>query len=183
MANVLHRTTLRYLTSVNTPDYPTGTWVINPDMSPVAGVPQKYWKLTGDVLSVMDQAEQNVVNADRLPAYKQTKKDQIDARTKELILNGFEYPGGAQVIFSLSPEAQRSLNSANINRGELAYPIKWDSKDNLSTIILANATELHDFAAAGTDEVFGHRQSGHVLKQSVDAAVDAAGVDAVVDGR
>lgn len=63
MADVLHRTTLQFLTSVNTPDYPSGTWVINPDMSPVAGVPQKYWKLTGDVVSEMSQAEKDVVDA------------------------------------------------------------------------------------------------------------------------
>lgn len=183
MANVLHRIIFKYLPSVNTPDYPEGTWVVNPDMSPVEGVPTKYWKLTGDVLSVMDQAEKDAVDDALLPAYKQAKMDQIDTRTGELILEGFEYPVSSGVVFSLSPESQCSLNSANSNRDDLTYPIEWDSRDNLSTIVLADAPELHDFAVAGTNTVVKHRKSGHVLKQSVIAAVDAAGVDAVVDSR
>lgn len=63
MADVLNRTTLQYLQSVNTPDYPVGDWVINPDLSGVTGVAQKYWKLTGDVVSEMSQAEKDAVDA------------------------------------------------------------------------------------------------------------------------
>jgi hypothetical protein len=44
MAAVIHRTTLQYLSSVNTPDYPEPTWKWNPDMSHVASVAFKYWK-------------------------------------------------------------------------------------------------------------------------------------------
>jgi len=43
MANVLHRTSKVYLTSVNTPDYPEEDWVINPDLSAVENVPVRYW--------------------------------------------------------------------------------------------------------------------------------------------
>jgi hypothetical protein len=68
MANVLNRTSLIYLMSVNTPDFPVGDWVINPDLSPVSGVPAKYWKLTGDVLSEMSQAEKDAVDAAELAA-------------------------------------------------------------------------------------------------------------------
>ena len=64
MANVLHRTTFEYKLSVNTPDFPIGTWVINPDLSPVSGVPKKYWKLTGDILSEMSAGEKSVVDDD-----------------------------------------------------------------------------------------------------------------------
>ena len=63
MADVLNRTTLQYLQSVNTPDYPVGDWVISPDLSAVAGVPQKYWKLTGDIVSEMTQPEKDAVDA------------------------------------------------------------------------------------------------------------------------
>ena len=44
MASVIHRTTLQFLASVNTPDYPEPTWKWSPDMSHVAGVAFKYWK-------------------------------------------------------------------------------------------------------------------------------------------
>ncbi len=70
MADVLNRTTLQFLASVNTPDFPVGSWVIDPDMSAVANVPQKYWLLTGDVVSEMDQAAKDVVNAAAAAAQK-----------------------------------------------------------------------------------------------------------------
>ena len=44
MADVIHPTTLKYLKSVNTPEYPP-PWVVNPDMSQVLGIlPPQHWK-------------------------------------------------------------------------------------------------------------------------------------------
>lgn len=63
MANVLNRTTKQYITSANTPDYPTADWIINPDLSGVSGVPSKYWKITGDVVTEMNQTEKDAVDA------------------------------------------------------------------------------------------------------------------------
>ncbi len=62
MANVLNRTTLQFLASVNTPDFPSAAWIINPDLSAVQGLPTKYWKVTGDVVSAMSIAERDVVD-------------------------------------------------------------------------------------------------------------------------
>lgn len=80
MSNVLNRTTLQYLQSVNTPDYPIGDWVINPDLSGVVGVPQKYWKLTGDVVSEMTQPEKDAVDAAEAAAvlFTSAEAEQID---------------------------------------------------------------------------------------------------------
>jgi hypothetical protein len=44
MSDVIHRTTLQFLPSVNEPDYPEPTWKWNPNMSGVVGVPSHYWK-------------------------------------------------------------------------------------------------------------------------------------------
>jgi hypothetical protein len=63
MSTVLHRTTKEFLGSVHTPDYPTGTWIVNPDLSSVSGVPIKYWKITGDAVSEMNQTEKDAVDA------------------------------------------------------------------------------------------------------------------------
>lgn len=63
MAAVLHRTTLQYLPSANTPDYPVIDWIINPDLSAVIGVANKYWKVTGDVVSEMTQGEKDAKDA------------------------------------------------------------------------------------------------------------------------
>jgi len=62
MSNVLNRNTKQLLTSVNTPDYPDPPWLQSPDLSSVSGVPNKYWKLTGDTITEMDQSEKDAVD-------------------------------------------------------------------------------------------------------------------------
>lgn len=62
MSDVLNRTTKLYLKSVHTPSYPTSDWIINPNLSAVVNVPSKYWKITGDIVSEMSQAEKNAVD-------------------------------------------------------------------------------------------------------------------------
>jgi hypothetical protein len=60
MANVLHRTTKEYRTSVNTPDYPVSDWIINPVILPL--VARKYWKIVGDTVQEMSLAEKQAVD-------------------------------------------------------------------------------------------------------------------------
>lgn len=67
MANVLHRTSGQYFESVNTPEYDELDWLINPDLSQVAGVQSKYWKVVGDTVVEMSEAEKQVVDASTLP--------------------------------------------------------------------------------------------------------------------
>lgn len=62
MAAVLNRATKEYLKSVNTPDYGVD-WIINPDLSAVVGHPSKYWVITGDVVTLMDLAARDAVDA------------------------------------------------------------------------------------------------------------------------
>lgn len=62
MSDVLNRTTKQYLSSVNTPDYLEIDWIINPDLSAVVGVPQKYWKISGDSVLEMNAEEKIAVD-------------------------------------------------------------------------------------------------------------------------
>ena len=62
MANVINRTTLEYRTSVNTPDFPTENWIINPDLSNLVNVPSKYWKISGELVLEMNTSEKAVVD-------------------------------------------------------------------------------------------------------------------------
>lgn len=79
MADVVNRTTKQYLRSVNTPEYPVVDWIINPDVSALAGVPTKYWVISGDVITEMDQTAKDAVDAAevaaRLAAQRQSLKD------------------------------------------------------------------------------------------------------------
>ena len=69
MANVIHRTTLEQKFSVSTPNFPPGLWIINPNLSSVNGVPKKYWKISGDNVLEMTQAEKDVVDAAEQTAF------------------------------------------------------------------------------------------------------------------
>lgn len=77
--NVIHRTTLRYLASVNTPDYPEPTWKWSPDMSAVAGVSPIYWKwdAVAERPVPMTQGERDVVDAARLAAQRTSAMGQL----------------------------------------------------------------------------------------------------------
>lgn len=63
MAAVLNRTTKQFIRFANTPDYPAAEWIINPDLSAVTGFASKYWTITGDVVTLMTQAERDAVDA------------------------------------------------------------------------------------------------------------------------
>lgn len=78
MCNVLNKTTLQYLESVNTPDYPTADWIINPDMSEVEGVCCKYLKLVDEEPVEMNQTEKDAVDAALLAARPQLPQEPIE---------------------------------------------------------------------------------------------------------
>ncbi len=63
MADVLNRATRQFLRSVNEPDYPPADWIHAPDLSAVVGERSIYWIITGDVVTLMDQAAKDVVDA------------------------------------------------------------------------------------------------------------------------
>lgn len=185
MADVINRTTLEQRFSVNTPDFPTSDWIINPDLSGVSGVPQKYWKVVGDTVVEMDAAEKAVVDAALLPQAKEAKIAEIDTRTAELIDQGFEWPPASGIIHSFSLEAQANLLGLELARNDpaLVYPVVWNSKDDGATTSLADATEVHGFYLTALATKRAHLDSGTLLKDQVRAALTIAEVDAVIDPR
>lgn len=80
MANVVNRTTKRYKRSVNTPDYPIQDWIINPDMSLVAGYQSKYWIITGDVITLMDETARSQADADE--AFQAITSDRMQQKER-----------------------------------------------------------------------------------------------------
>jgi len=84
MSDVINRTArdssgaLRQAFSVNTPDYSTDDWLINPDLSGVSGVEKYYWKVTGSppggAVEEMSSGEKAAVDATRLDEAKTAKK-------------------------------------------------------------------------------------------------------------
>ena len=78
MASALNRTTRQFVTSVNTPDFPVGQWIINPDMSAVTGFGSQYWIITGDVVTLMDSAARSAVDATQLTANRDAAAAALD---------------------------------------------------------------------------------------------------------
>lgn len=79
MANVLNRVSKQFLLSVNTPDYPSSDWIINPDFSAVAGYPDKYWTISGDNILLMSDIERAAVDAAEVAAADADKAAKLAA--------------------------------------------------------------------------------------------------------
>ena len=75
----LHRTSKQYLTSTSPASLsePEANYIQDPNMAPIAGFPSRYWVITGDIVSLMSQAERDVVDAAALVARRDALADEI----------------------------------------------------------------------------------------------------------
>lgn len=113
MANVLNRTSLEYLPSVNTPDYPEAAWIRNPDLTAVANCPKKHWKIVGDDVVEMTQAEKDAVDAAQLPGIKQAKAAALASLVTEYIEDAVGNSGTQRTLLMLY---QKATDQNLINR-------------------------------------------------------------------
>lgn len=100
MADVIHRTTLEYRQSVHTPDYPVEDWIINPDLSAVRGVQQRYWKLSKGAVVAMTEAEQEAVDAAQIAASKDAQAGTVDRELVAAILETAGHAGKEADVIS-----------------------------------------------------------------------------------
>lgn len=116
---------------------------------------------------------------------KLRKNAAIDKRTGELVGLGFEWPPASGIMFSLSENAQRSLLTADLTRNDVlfAYPVTWNSKDDINTAVLATPADLHNFFLQALGTGRAHLDSGTALKDQVRAAATVAAVNAIIDPR
>jgi hypothetical protein len=89
MASVLNKTTKEYRQSANTPDFPTSDWIINPDLSAIAGVPMEYWKVVGDSVVEMNQSEKDAVDAVIIDQEKADKITQYSVIATHIVESNF----------------------------------------------------------------------------------------------
>ena len=74
MSDVIHRTTLEYRQSGNTPDYDAAQWIINPELP---DCPQELWEVSGDEVVEMSQSDQAIYYAQKLQDAKTAKKSEV----------------------------------------------------------------------------------------------------------
>lgn len=93
MPKWLHRTDIKILNSVPSADLPepVANYIEEPDLSAVTGQPNKYWIITGDIVTLMDQAAMDVVDAAIEAAALQALRDEaisridLDITTRETV--------------------------------------------------------------------------------------------------
>lgn len=183
MAAVLHRNTLEFHASAHTPHYSPATWIHNPDLSAVEGVPKEHWKIDGDAVVEMDQGEKDTVAVGKFAAQVRAKFREIDGKTERLIDAGFEYPPASGQFFSLSTHAQITLLGADTNREVLTYPVTFNTKDDDGELEIADKAAMNAFFLSAMVAVRSHLDTGTVLKAQVRAATEKSGLDAIADDR
>jgi hypothetical protein len=192
MSTAINRNTLEYRERVSTPRYTVGhpeanpdaaDWILSPDLTPVAGLEQKYWKLTGDIFSAMTAGERTAVD-DSVPylnPLKAKRYGEIDLKTQALIAVGFTYDSNQ---FSLSLPAQHNWHGLLMaaDKTWVTFPFVISTIDN-NEYTLPTVAACNQFVRDGFDVVKGHLESGRSLKKQVFDATTKAAVDAVVDNR
>ncbi len=190
MGDVLHRTSKAFLKSVNTPDYDSGTYAINPAGTAgleSGGVPTKYWKLTGshpsETASEMNAAEKAAVDDDPpvLAALKVVRLAEIDAVTQDIIDEGFLHDSK---IFGLAAVDISNFVQwrEKVRQGTDTYAKLWVLLDGTSYSIASRATFLQIYQTH-VEALEAAYTGGLTLRSDIADAVDDAAVDAVVDSR
>ena len=105
MGHLVHRTTKQEHKSTSPSSLPedVANYISEPDLSAVAGEPSKYWIITGDAITLMDQAAQDAVDAVDEEARLDSIADELDQT--QSILKAF-----AQVMLD-------QLNILRVNDG------------------------------------------------------------------
>jgi len=144
MANVIHRTTLQFVPSVNTPDYPEPTWKHNPVMTAVAAVPQKYWKAPADW---------NAVGAgpvEMTTGEKATVDAAIAAAAASALVTNFDQTAPPGVFRSIikSATTTRTATTVLADDPHLTFPVLANAKYRFWFSVFFDTSAAGDFKIA-----------------------------------
>lgn len=116
---------------------------------------------------------------------KPARIKEIDQRTDQLIGQGFEFPPGSGVRFSLSMESQSKLLGMDSLRDDplFAYPVVYNSIDDMDEFSIPDSATIHSFFLMAVGTYRTHLDSGTALKTQIRAATTQEELDAVVDDR
>lgn len=123
---------------------------------------------------------------DPMPPIRDRLVDAIDARTRDLIAQGFEYPADSGQIFSLSTAAQANWNTmAAMAAADPAavLPVPVPFADDSGQIVLNEVAELAAWGRTGAARVLAVRVAGSALKAAVRGYGTPAQAAAFNDGR
>lgn len=153
MANVLNRVTREFIASVNTPDFPETDWIINPDLTAVAGFDPAYWVVAGNNVTLANAANRLIVDDNAFTALINAQ-----STTSELFGDGSDGPVTIAVDTPLT--------------GDL-YP----------TILVVNAGATLSVKGFNILGQFGIINNGTIEFDGSRAALNTAGVGAATGTR
>jgi len=147
MANVINRTTRQLIYSANTPDYNESGWIINPDLTAVAGVPGKYWKISGESVTEMSQSEKDVVDAAEALLRKLPQGSfAVSCNCRGLAQSGryMEFSAGSYsyIAPAFSTVIALTVNTGLLNTGVISMYKAGDLSTPLASITLSNQDSL-----------------------------------------
>ena len=139
----------------------------------------------------LDAAElvvlQDTINAHASSAavdsHRQSRIEEVDARTQELIDLGFEYPPSSGKIFGLGDAERLDWLGIKVCRDDIPYPFPVTPMDGSGQHLLGDAAELDLFILAALGGYVASVTSGGQLKESLNAALTHDAISAVVDNR
>ena len=165
MANVLNRTTKVYLESVNTPEYDPAEWIINPDITPVLGVPYYFWYINEDdtvrPMTAMEQDTSWLIEA------KDLQRSKINAIRDEKISNGFWFQG---YLYDTDAIARTNASStvAAVTAG-MTIPAGFTWRDAENNNVPMNAAKVVQFGVSMLAYVSGLYKYSWTLKAAYEA--------------
>ena len=117
-----------------------------------------------------------------LAGLKEFRYDEIDARTGEIISEGFTYQ---TKIFSLSQNAQINILGLDNAKDDpaMVYPIEYNTIDDLDSYSVVDATDVHNMYLTALATKKATTDSGTAIKQQIRDAADIPAVNAIVDNR
>ena len=137
-------------------------------------------ELSGEKTYIYDPETEQFEECVFLEDAKKKKISKIDARTEELIDQGFNY---SDLNFGLTQTDQLYYMGLDVSRGDFEYPYSIPNSDFTDTLEFEDADEVHQFFLAGVEDNRSILQSGILLKQEVMAAISVEEVESIEDTR
>lgn len=178
MANVINKTTMEVLLSVNTPDFPETEWAINTDVSLLETTPKERLKFDIDFNLVLKSPEELAdLDAAELAQVKLDNLSIVNDAGEAYIVRGpgVEFPPGSGLYLSVSQNAQLKWMglAAIADQWEAmgrTYPIRVRTIDDATYIDVPDADSVRAAFATMANFINQVLEGSEVVKAAINVA-------------
>jgi len=178
MANVINKTTMEVLLSVNTPDFPETEWAINTDTSLLETTPKEKLKFDAEFNLVMKSSDElAAIDAAELVQVKLDNLSIVNDAGEAYIVRGpgVEFPPGSGKYLSVSQNAQLKWMglAAVADQWEAmgrTYPIRVRTIDDADYIDVPDADSVRAVFAMMANFISQVLDGSEVVKAAINVA-------------